>query len=100
MKPDTEKEIECYVDADFAGGWNQEEDKDPGLVLSRIGYVIIYANFPIIWVIRIQIEIALITMEAEYISLSQTMRDVLPFVSLIKEIQFLLNLQGYTLTVL
>ena len=32
--------------------------------------------------------------EAEYIGSSQLMRDVLPFVSLLKEIEFVLKLQG------
>ena len=40
LKPDTEKGMECYMDADFAGGWNQEEGKDPLLVLYITGYVI------------------------------------------------------------
>ena len=50
MNPDPGKIIECYVDADFAGRWNQEKGKDPGLVLSRTGYIISYANCLIIWV--------------------------------------------------
>ena len=54
LKPDPEKGIEFYMDADFAGGWDQEEDKDPGSVLSRTGYVIAYDNCPIIWTSRIQ----------------------------------------------
>ena len=37
MKPDPEKGIKCYVGAKFAGRWNQEEVKDPGLVLPRMG---------------------------------------------------------------
>ena len=63
MNPNPKKGIEYYVDADFAGGWNQEEGKDTSLVLSITGYVIIYANCPIIWVSRIQTEIAFSTME-------------------------------------
>ena len=39
-------------------------------------------------------------MEAEYIDLSQAMRYVLPFVSLMKEIEFVLKLQGDTLTIM
>ena len=84
MNPDPEKGIEWYSDADFVGGWNQEGGKDPGLVLSRTGYVISYSNCPIIWAIRLQIEITLRTTEAEYITLSQTIRYVLPFVSVMK----------------
>ena len=53
-----EKEIGCYVDAEFAGGCYQEENKYPGSVLSRIGYVITKMNCPIIWLSQIQIETA------------------------------------------
>ena len=94
MNPNHEKGIEFYVDSDFDGGWNQEKGKYPGSNLFGTGYVITYANFPIIWVRRIQTEIDLSTMEAEYIALSQAMRYVLPFVSLMKEIEFVLKLQG------
>ena len=57
-----EKGIKCYVGAYFEGGWNQEEGKDPGSVLSRMGYVITYAKCLIIWARRIQTEITLSTM--------------------------------------
>ena len=55
--------------ADFTGGQNQEERKDPGLVLSIMGNIIKYENLQIIWVSRLQTKIALITLEAEYIAL-------------------------------
>ena len=55
MKPYPEQVIECYLDSDLTGGWNQEEGRDPGLVLSRIGYIIIYADCPIIWAGRLHI---------------------------------------------
>ena len=54
MNPYPKKDIEYYIDADFAGVWNQEEGKDSGSVLSRTGYIISYANCPIIWETRIQ----------------------------------------------
>ena len=86
MKMDPEKGIKCYVDSDFLGGWNEEEGKDPKLVLSRTGYVITYDGCLIIWASRIQTEIALSKMELEYIAISQAMRDALPSMSLMKEI--------------
>ena len=58
-----------------------------------------YNNCPIEWASQIQTEISLSTEEAEYISLSQAMREVLPFVSLMKEIEFVLKILGDTLTV-
>ena len=45
--PDTSKGLECYVDADFAGGWQQADSDDADNVLSRTGMVIMYANCPI-----------------------------------------------------
>ena len=65
-----------------------------------MGYVITYANCPIIWAIWLQTEIAFSTREAEYIALSQSMRCVIPSVSLMKENEFLLKLQVDTPTVL
>ena len=42
--PDTSRGLECYVDEDFAGGWQQADADDPENVMSRTGMVIIYAN--------------------------------------------------------
>ena len=61
MKPDPEKVVELYVDADFAGGWNQEEGKDPGSFISIKGCVICYAKSPIICASKLKTEIALKT---------------------------------------
>ena len=41
--------IECYVDADFAGGWNITTSADADKVMSSIGVVITYANCHIYW---------------------------------------------------
>ena len=85
-KPDVSKGLECYVDADFAGGWSQADSENADNVLSRTGYVIMYADCPILWVSRLQTEIALSTAEAEYIALSQSLRDVIPLITLLREI--------------
>jgi hypothetical protein len=84
--PDVSKGLECYVDADFAGGWSQADADNADNVLSRTGYIVMYANCPILWVSRLQTEIALSTAEAEYIALSQSLRDVIPLITLLKEI--------------
>ena len=81
-KPDVSKGLECYVDADFAGGWSQADSENADNVLSRTGYVIMYADCPILWVSHLQTEIALSTAKAEYIALSQ----VIPLIALLKEI--------------
>jgi hypothetical protein len=85
-KPDTTKGLECYVDTDFAGGWSQADSDNAKNVLLRTGYIITYAGCPIHWVSHLQTEIVLSTAEAEYIALSQSLRDVLPLISLLKEL--------------
>ena len=85
-KPDKSKGLECYVDADFAGGWTQADSEDATNVMSRTGYVLMYANCPIHWVSKLQSEIALSTAEAEYIALSQALREVIPLMTLLEEL--------------
>ena len=92
--PDTSKGLECYVDADFAGGWQQADSDDPDNVLSRTGMVIMYANCPIYWRSSLQTEIALSTAEAEYIALSSAMRQVLPLMTLMEEINPVIPMHG------
>jgi hypothetical protein len=86
FKPDKSKGLECYVDADFAGGWNKSDATDASTVLSRTGYVIMYAGCPLTWCSKMQTEIALSTTESEYIALSQALREVIPMIQLLKEI--------------
>ena len=93
MNPDPKKGIECYVDADSVGGWNQEEGRYPSSVLYISVYLIMYSTCPIIWAIWLQTEIELSIIESRYIALSQAMRGVLPFMSLMKEIFFIIELE-------
>lgn len=79
LKPTGELDIDVYVDADFAGLWPYEDKQDPSCVKSRTGFVICISGCPIVWVSKLQNEIALSTMEAEYNALSYAMRSVLPF---------------------
>ena len=57
--PDTQNGLECYVDADFAGGWQQTDSSNSENVMSRTGMVIMYANCSIYWRSLLQTEIAL-----------------------------------------
>ena len=84
--PDVKKGLECFVDADFAGGWTQADADDADNVLSRTGMVIMYAGCPIFWRSSLQTEIALSTAEAEYIALSSALREVLPLMTMMEEI--------------
>ena len=85
-KPGISQGLECFIDADFTGGWKDGNHDKPASVLSRTGYVIMYAGCPITWGSKMQTEIALSTTESEYIALSTAMREVIPFMNLMKEI--------------
>jgi hypothetical protein len=78
MKPKKELVVDCYVDADFAGLYGVEDSQDPLCVKSRTGYVLLLADCPLMWVSKLQAEVASSTMESEYIALSQSMRDLIP----------------------
>jgi hypothetical protein len=80
--------LECFSDADFAGNWNiTEAEHDDSTARSRTGYVIWFAGCPLIWGWRLQTEIALSSTESEYISLSQSLRDVIYIIDSILEMQ-------------
>jgi hypothetical protein len=93
LKPSDERTLDCYVDADFTGNWTRETSHDPTSVKSRTGRVILFAICPALWASKLQTEITLSTMEAEYIALSQAMRDLIPMQSLLKEIAALTNVR-------
>lgn len=78
--------LDCYVDADFAGLWSPPTSHDPISVKSRTGYVITFASCPILWSSKMQSEIALSTTEAEYIAMSQATRDLIPMRALLLEV--------------
>jgi Reverse transcriptase (RNA-dependent DNA polymerase) len=85
MSPTGDLGVDCYVDADFAGLWLQEDQQDPLSVKSRTGYLISIGGCPLTWTSKLQTEVALSTMEAEYIALSQSMRELLPIRELVRE---------------
>ena len=85
-KPDKTKGLECFVDADFAGGWDMSSPDDASNLMSRTGFVLKYAGCPIYWCSKLQTEIALSTAEAEYIALSSALREVIPLMTMMLEI--------------
>jgi len=95
-KPDPTRGIECFVDADFSGGWSRADAESAENVMSRNRFVIVYAGCPtcIISISKLQTEIALSTAEAEYIALSQAtcMRQVTPCMNLLIEISCVIDI--------
>ena len=85
---DQNRGIECYVDADFAGGYNASKPTtNTRDCLSCTGYIIKYAGCPIIWSSKLQSAIALSTTEAEYMALSTAMREVIFLFNMMNEIR-------------
>jgi hypothetical protein len=82
LKPSGILNIDCYVDADFAGLWPREDKEDPMCIKSWTGFVICISDCPVIWSSKLQTDIATSTIEAEYNGLSLCMRDLLPFKNL------------------
>ena len=85
--------LNCYVNADFARLWNHKDDQNPVCVKSKTGYVFIIAGCPVYWSSKLQNEIALSTLEAEYIVLSTAMQEMLPMQRLFQEIRSVVNLK-------
>ena len=73
--PSNKIQVYLYVDAylDRIYGW--EDHQDSVYVWSRTGYVINFPDFPIMWVSKLQTEVAPSTIHDEYAALSQSMRD-------------------------
>lgn len=78
--------IDCYVDADFASLYGKDPDASRSSAKSRLGYVITLGGVPLVWKSQLIQEICLSTTFAEYNSLSQALRVVLPIRSLILEL--------------
>jgi hypothetical protein len=84
--PKRDQSVEVYADADFRGSWNKATaHQDISTAKSRTGYIINFAACPIIWTSKLQTQIALSTTGAEYISLSQSMRDASTLMQLVRE---------------
>jgi hypothetical protein len=86
LKPTEDMQLDMYCDADFAGLWNHEDDQDPTCVKSRSGIILTLGGCPLTWSSKLQTEIALSTLEAEYIALSQGMRELIPMRRLLEEL--------------
>jgi len=84
---DNSKGLECFVDADFAGGYRKEDTSNPRDLLSRCGYVVKYANCPIVWSSKLLSTLSLSSSKAEYQSLSMAMREMIFLINLMDELQ-------------
>jgi len=80
------EEFTCWADAAFSGEWNREfADDDPTTAKSRSGNVTMFSGVPLTWYSKLQTEIALSSVESEYISLSQALREVISLMQMVDE---------------
>ena len=76
---------EVHVDADFVGNWDPADTGNLDTAKSRHGYCITYAGCPICWKSQLQPHIALSSSESEYIGLSSALREAIPIMHLLNE---------------
>ena len=78
LRPARHFNIDCYVDAEFAGLWPLEYKLDPTRVKSHTMFVICISDCPLVWSSKLQSDIAMSMIEAEYTVLSTAMKDIIP----------------------
>jgi hypothetical protein len=80
--------LTCYTDASFLGEWLKEvAENSPITARSRTGFLILYANCPVVWCSKLQTEITHSATEAEYVALSQSLKEVTSLVHLLGELK-------------
>ena len=94
--PEKTKSGDTYADASFVGVWNTTWSDELSSVISRTDYFILYDNCTIIWCSKLMTEITLSITESEYVALSQSMRDVIPLLDLLKEISEVITSEDTT----
>ena len=86
FKPNLMDRFKCYVDADWARNWLKTWPNDKTGTLSHTGYLITYANCPIMWGSKMQSLVALSTMEAKLIAMSTARCEVIHLQNLLLEL--------------
>ena len=67
-----------FCNADFAGLRTVKNKDDPVCVKSQTGIILTLGRIPIQWSSKMQSEIAMSTMHAKYVTLSQGTRELIP----------------------
>ncbi|KAL7477475.1 hypothetical protein ACHAW6_003283 [Cyclotella cf. meneghiniana] len=78
--------VDRYSDADFAGLYGYNDLQDPHHACSCTGYLINVFGCPVLWLSKLQIKIALSTMEAKYMALRPSCKDLFPIINLVVEL--------------
>ena len=62
FNPSNKLVLDFYADADFAGLWGHENPQDPICDRSRNGFVVTFANCPLLWVSKLHTDIDISTL--------------------------------------
>ena len=65
FNPSKKLVVDCYADTYFAGLWGHVDTQDPIFARTRTGFVVTFVNFYLLWVSKLQTEIALSTLHYE-----------------------------------
>ena len=93
MNPSTELcKIYAYPNSDFGGMYGDEKPTDPSCVKSLTGFVITFADVPILWQSKLQMETVLSTMEVKIIALAACCRELFPIIDMVTLLTSSVNL--------
>ena len=76
--------------------WERGDPDKPENLLLRTGYLITYAGHPVVWCSKLQTDIALSTTEAEYITSSQALQQVIPMIHIMEELESIVPFYNLT----
>ena len=96
--PDLSQGLDCWVDASFAGLWGYEDAQDPASIKSHTGFVLTLFGCPVLTQSRRQNIVTLSSTAAEYVALSEAMRELIPMRRLLLEITTKLKLPAIAQT--
>jgi hypothetical protein len=65
VKPTNTLQLDCYVNADFAGFYKRDPDASPTSAKSGLSFIISLGGVPLVWHSQLQSEISLSTLEIE-----------------------------------
>ena len=71
FNPSKKLAVGFYANVDFDGLWRHENPQDPIFARNRTGFVVTFSNFSLLWVSKLQTDIAPSTLHYEYVALSQ-----------------------------
>jgi hypothetical protein len=86
VKPTGKLELVDWSDSDFCGLYRRDPDASPSSVKSRGGFMLTLSDVPLVWKSQLHSEITLSTTEAEYSTLSMSLRTLLPLRDLLIEV--------------